>query len=297
MSGKVLSSIVPFCSFKSDLTLASPPFWLPNISFPLCSSFQPTILEGQLCYKIQPNATADQAKMNDLMMVLDYNEDRSFALPLMNDLTSDSHNMMTMNLDPAREYQHQDAKIHIEALSNFKGFGGGSYKMTAVKRMTATNAFLDMPFEDRGCEVELFQECKTRRLLEECKCVPWEVLEVFGTFQEHYSLPKGIKRCSPKGRDCIGAKSTQSFNCSFTCEGVHADIQQVEHNVMMVPTKREHANKKRKSNKRQQTVKGRANYFPHFLRMINEYKRFKKSLFTVFNFNAAANFTQFGNLS
>ena len=99
------------------------------------------------------------------MMVLDYNEDRSLESPLMNEQMSDWHNTMTMNLDPAREYHHQDAKILIETLSNFKGYGEATYKMAAVKRMTATNAFLDMPFEHRGCVVELFQECKTRRLL------------------------------------------------------------------------------------------------------------------------------------
>ena len=154
--------------------------------------------------------------------------------------------------------------------------------MAAVKRMTATNAFLDMPFEHRGCEVELFQECKTRRLLQECKCVPWEVTEAFGTYQEHYKLPKGIKRCSPKGRDCIEAKSSQNFNCSFTCEGVHADIQVVEH-VGTFNTKRENGQKERKSDIRKTTARGRAH---PFLRMVHEYKRFKKNLFAVFNFNA-----------
>ena len=47
--------------------------------------------------------------------------------------------------------------------------------MTAVKRMTAKKDFLKMPLKERNCEVELYEDCRTRKLFEECKCVPWEV--------------------------------------------------------------------------------------------------------------------------
>ena len=47
--------------------------------------------------------------------------------------------------------------------------------LTDVKRMTPTEDFLRMPLKDRKCEVELYEDCRTRKLLEECNCVPWEV--------------------------------------------------------------------------------------------------------------------------
>ena len=47
--------------------------------------------------------------------------------------------------------------------------------MTDVKRMTAKKDFLKMALGDRNCEVELYEDCRTRKLLEECNCVPWEV--------------------------------------------------------------------------------------------------------------------------
>ena len=47
--------------------------------------------------------------------------------------------------------------------------------MAAVKRMTAKEDFLSMPLKDRNCEVELYEECKTRKLFEDCKCKPLEV--------------------------------------------------------------------------------------------------------------------------
>ena len=47
--------------------------------------------------------------------------------------------------------------------------------MTVVKRITANEDFLTMPFKDRNCEVELYEDCRTRKLLDECNCVPWEL--------------------------------------------------------------------------------------------------------------------------
>ena len=47
--------------------------------------------------------------------------------------------------------------------------------MTDVKRMASTEDFLQMPLEYRNCEVELYDDCRTRRLLEKCDCVPWDV--------------------------------------------------------------------------------------------------------------------------
>ena len=111
--------------------------------------------------------------------LLDYNEDRSLTLPVKNGDISDSlttDKMTTINFDPSEDFQHGQSRIQIGTLSNYAGFGRGSYKMTSVKRMTATKAFLDMPSQNRGCNVELFQDCRTRRLLKACNCVPWEIL-------------------------------------------------------------------------------------------------------------------------
>ena len=47
--------------------------------------------------------------------------------------------------------------------------------MTDVKRMRAQDAFLEMPLAQRNCEVELYEECRTRKLPGECNCVPWEL--------------------------------------------------------------------------------------------------------------------------
>ena len=47
--------------------------------------------------------------------------------------------------------------------------------MSVVKRMTAKEDFLKMPLNERNCEVELYEDCRTRKLLGECNCVPLEM--------------------------------------------------------------------------------------------------------------------------
>ena len=98
--------------------------------------------------------------------------------------------------------------------------------MTDVKRMTAKEDFLKMPLEDRNCEVELYEDCRTRKLFRHCKCVPWEM----SSFQDgnsqntNYLFLQHMEVCDPKGRDCIEKNSAETFNCSTTCVGMNADV-------------------------------------------------------------------------
>ena len=109
------------------------------------------------------------------MLLLDYNEDRSLQKLSTKDKVEESSGT-TLNFGTAVEsIQGLHAKVHISTLSPYIGFGGGIYKMSVVKRMTAKEDFLSMPLEDRQCEVELYEDCRTRKLFEECKCVPWEL--------------------------------------------------------------------------------------------------------------------------
>ena len=146
-----------------------------GLTHPVCSSFSPTILEGQLCYKLMVNMTSGQGKANELMLLLDYNEDRSLQTSSKNEKDV-KVSKETLNLDTAVEsVQGISAKIHINTLSPYIGFGGGTYTMSVVKRMTAKDDFVQMPLKDRSCEVELYENCRTRELLKECNCVPWEM--------------------------------------------------------------------------------------------------------------------------
>ena len=83
-----------------------------------------------------------------------------------------------LNFDAVESVQKKEAKIQINTLSSDKDFGEGTYKMSAVKKMTAKSAFLKMPMKDRNCQVEPFEKCRTKALLTECQCTPLEILSI-----------------------------------------------------------------------------------------------------------------------
>ena len=175
MTSNWSSAFIPFCAYKTDLNFSGKSPSLAGTAFPLCSSFLPTILEGQLCYKLTVKEKSGKGKKHELMILLDYNEERS--VQALSNITKDAKSSnRTLDFDTAvGSIQGSSAKVQINTLSPHVGFGGGSYKMTNVKRMTAKKEFLKMPLKDRNCEEELYEDCRTRKLFEQCNCVPLEL--------------------------------------------------------------------------------------------------------------------------
>ena len=103
------------------------------------------------------------------MLLLDYNEDLSLH-EIPNEEQSGTFLKGELNFDRAIEsVQTKNAKIQINTLSPYVGFGGGSYQMSVVKRITAKEDFLKMPLKDKNCEVELYEDYRTRKLIKECE--------------------------------------------------------------------------------------------------------------------------------
>ena len=181
------SALIPFCAFQARLGISEPKMWVENISFPVCNSFRPVALEGQLCYSLKVGRKSDEGKSNGLMLLLDLNEDRSIQLEL-NQHKEGGLNRESMNLDTKMSHKGKDPKIHIKTLSSYRGFGEGSYKMTMLKALKGTNDFLAMSEEERNCAVEDFEECRNKKLTELCQCVPWELsaIQVKAMQGKHY---------------------------------------------------------------------------------------------------------------
>ena len=188
MTSSWSSAFIPFCAYKTNLNFTGRSNALDGTNFPLCSSFLPTILEGQLCYKLTLNDTSGKGKKNELLILLDYNENRSLQVASNMTKAAESSNG-TLDFDTAvGSIQSSSAKIQINTLSPYVGFGGGSFLISVVKRMTAKEEFLKMPLKDRKCEVELYEDRRTRKLLKECNCVPWELsafqVKILSRFRE-----------------------------------------------------------------------------------------------------------------
>ena len=168
------SSFIPYCAYQTNLNFSKTKLTVPGLTFPLCSSFLPTILEGQLCYKLTLNETSGGGKRNALMFLLDYNNDLWLSTASVKGGTKKSSKEI-LNLGTSVEsIQAESAKMQINTISPYIGFGGGLYKMTDVKRMTAKKEFLNMPMKDRQCKVDCYEDCGTKKLLKECNCSPWE---------------------------------------------------------------------------------------------------------------------------
>ena len=113
------SAFIPFCMYQSK-------FWVTSgvskkhqdMSFPVCTSFKPTILEGQLCYKMDLQLPSGQGKKNELMLLLDYNKELSIQSNATSYDIGKSENMYLDTVDTER----YEAKIHINTLSQMMKF-------------------------------------------------------------------------------------------------------------------------------------------------------------------------------
>ena len=175
VEGSTASAFIPFCAFEGQLKIFEPFIRLPNISFPICKSFIPTFLDGQLCYKLQVNRTTKGSENREgLLLILDLNEDLAVKVDSTNNSISQNNSIeFSSNLMTGAD--KNSGKIHIKTLSSFKAFGSGSYRMTSVKKLKGTSDFLAMSSVDKKCNFEDYEECRRRSLFEKCQCVPWEL--------------------------------------------------------------------------------------------------------------------------
>ena len=170
------SAFIPFCAFGGDMTILSK--HMRNFSFPLCSSFQPRLLDGQLCYFIDlDNATkqrpTSQGPAHGLTLFLDYNEERMVG----RNTEAGEEDDLVVNLNDRHEETKKEAKIHIDTLEPFIGHGRGNYELSAIKVLSATDSFLSLPEAVRECQTEYsLLECRLeqyRALASSCGCVPF----------------------------------------------------------------------------------------------------------------------------
>ena len=134
----------------------------------MCDKFQPTIFEGQLCYSVDiaklKGKSTKSGKTNGLFLLLDPNPYQ------LNSSDKD---------DNIRSMKHPFFKVHIHTLAQFTAFGPGTFAMSALKRMTGTKSFKQLPDEQKKCVVHNREECQTQKYLDQvernCGCHPWDL--------------------------------------------------------------------------------------------------------------------------
>ena len=57
------------------------------------------------------------------------------------------------------------AKVYLDMLSPFIGYGEGIYEMSSLKLMTGTEIFYQMDKKTKKCDNKVFEECEMRLFL------------------------------------------------------------------------------------------------------------------------------------
>ena len=144
----------------------------------MCDKFEPMILEGQLCHSLDVmkfmKRSTRAGKTNGLRILLDPNP---FRLNVIGESKLNDHT--------------QAFKVYVHTLAQYTAFGPGEYAMTALKRMTGTDSFKQLPDRQKNCQVHNREDCETKRFLDQvkstCNCVPW-VLEYGANIEKVYLL-------------------------------------------------------------------------------------------------------------
>ena len=132
----------------------------------LCDKFEPTIVEGQLCYtldiaKFEKIATKT-GKQSGLFLLLDPN-----PYPLK----------PTDGIVKAARNDQETFKVYIHTLAEYTAFGPGAYAIHNLKRMTGKSSFYQLPESKKECQVHSKEKCRTEMFLKQvksnCNCVPW----------------------------------------------------------------------------------------------------------------------------
>ena len=158
------SALVPFCSFQGELLGQENPD-LDNLT--MCDLFKATILEGQLCYSLEieklKGKPTKSGKNNGLFLLVD----PKFTPKAIS----------TDRYIKGIQAKDQLFKIFIHTLSQNTQFGPGSYRMSALKKMTGTESFKELSDHQKKCRVHNIEECQTQLYLQhvmrECNCLPW----------------------------------------------------------------------------------------------------------------------------
>ena len=121
-----------------------------ELPFTACHNFQPSVLEGQLCYSLNlTNIKTKLDKKKELLLLLDPGTSKEQDFPL---------------------------RIKVHMLAPYTDFRSGRYAMTAIKKISGTESFMGLPESERNCQSEEFEGCYKRkyfsRVQEMCGCIP-----------------------------------------------------------------------------------------------------------------------------
>ena len=179
------SAFIPFCSFGADMIGTK----VPNMTFPVCDIFVPTVYEGRQCYQFDaeriPGWRVFKGKENGLMLLVDANVEKSYNIEASEEIRRTGYNKVYLGEN--RIINKNQAIIHIGTLAPHVEKGPGDYVLTSLKQMTGSQNFLGWPKEKRECGLEKYESCQMKGFLAkilQCGCSPFQLMSAAGpTYQ------------------------------------------------------------------------------------------------------------------
>ena len=169
-------ALIPFCEYGRNMSKYGKK--IPHMNLPVCSHFNPTLISGQLCYTIKIKGDLDddvKEELSGLNILLDPVPVSTNVKLQSNKKIAPEYNMLTY----ADKSETTKVDIYFSTMEGFRGVGDKEYTLTALKLMTATDAFLGREERFRGCSLTSFEECYAEMFLKEvverCHCIPWSL--------------------------------------------------------------------------------------------------------------------------
>ena len=212
-----------------------------DLPFTVCDQFKPTVLEGQRCYSLDlskiNNKKARYGLKSGLVLIMDPLEKEKKA-------EAETRDKITSLNFESIQFSGSSAKIYLNTLASFTNYRAGSYAMSALKKMSGTNSFLELPDAAKKCKTETFEECHVVRynaeVQKQCGCLPWSLNSIIGkqvnnkfAFSLHLFHLQKVSFCLPSSFTCYTAVSTtDTYGCNVSCTGLYADVAFTEDQVL-----------------------------------------------------------------
>ena len=158
------AALIPFCSYQSNETMLGQTN--PELNLTVCDNFQPILLQGQICYSLNMTelggSLTRSGKTSGLLLFIDPNGEFT-----------------------EEEEGHESFKVYLHTLSVQVIDRPGSYSMSSLKKITATDSFYGLSDEQRGCHVGSIEHCQAEKyrveVQSQCGCVPWQLADYWRT--------------------------------------------------------------------------------------------------------------------
>ena len=174
-----LPALIPFCAYQGDMELFGE--YIEGLDFPVCNSFKPKILNGELCYALKVDSQmlglrTRAGRGKGILLAID--KGISIEPQAHQPILARKKNLIRTELRTTGK----QARLRILTSHWHADSRPGKYAMKSLKVMAATENFLAMPDDVKECQIETQEHCKSRRFVEEvknkCRCIPWQLSSV-----------------------------------------------------------------------------------------------------------------------